>query len=72
MAVMRRIGEMESLRRYYGVPAYRGRQIVFTGEKFPVAGRIISAREHKLYIPCPLDRDGDPLGQAQIIASEAL
>jgi hypothetical protein len=43
-------GEMESLRRYYGVPAQRGREVVFTGQKFPVSGRILSARDHKLWI----------------------
>lgn len=41
---------MESLRRYYGVPAKRGAKIIFTGCKHPVAGRIISAQDHKLYI----------------------
>jgi hypothetical protein len=50
MAVLRRDGDMASLRRYYGVPAYRGREIVFTGLRQPVAGRIISARDHRLYI----------------------
>lgn len=43
-------GHMESLRRYYRVPAKRGARIVFTGLKHPVAGTIISAREHKLWI----------------------
>lgn len=46
----RRVGEMESLRRYYNVPAKRGQAVVFTGLKHPVAGRIMSARDHKLYI----------------------
>jgi hypothetical protein len=52
---------MESLRRYYGVPAYRGRRIIFTGLKHPVAGRIISARDHKLYICTDEGRRFGPL-----------
>lgn len=52
-------GEMESVRRYYSVPAHRGQRVVFTGMKHPVAGRIISARDHKLYVR--LD-DGRRLG----------
>ncbi len=43
-------GEMESLRRHYGVPAYRGRRIAFTYEDPPLMGHIISARSHKFYI----------------------
>jgi hypothetical protein len=57
----RHVGEMESLRRYYGVPAYRGRRIIFTGLKYPVAGRIISARAHKLYICTDEGRRFGPL-----------
>jgi hypothetical protein len=57
----RHMGEMESLRRYYGVPAYRGRRIIFTGLKHPVAGRIISARDHKLYICTDEGRRFGPL-----------
>lgn len=54
-------GEMASLREYYGVPAYRGREVVFTGLKHPVTGRIVSAREHKLYIRTDDGRRFGPL-----------
>ena len=54
-------GPMESLRRYYGVPAKRGGRVVFTGLKHPVAGRIISAREHKLWIRTDDGRRFGPL-----------
>jgi hypothetical protein len=33
-------GRMESVRRYYGVPAYRGRTVVFSGFKYSVEARI--------------------------------
>lgn len=54
-------GEMASLRRYYGVPARRGQRIIFTGLKHPVAGRIISACEHRLYIRTDDGRRFGPL-----------
>lgn len=41
---------MAQVRDYYGVPAKRGGRVLFTGLKHPVAGRIISAREMKLWI----------------------
>lgn len=43
------MGEMESLRCYYDVPAKRGGRIVFTyqGRR---AGVILSARDHKLWV----------------------
>jgi hypothetical protein len=43
---------MESLRRYYAVPAKRGGS---------VAGRIISARDHKLWIRTDDGRRFGPL-----------
>jgi hypothetical protein len=52
---------MASLRRYYRVPAYRGREVVFTGLKHPVAGRITSARDHKLWIRTADGRRFGPL-----------
>lgn len=52
---------MESLRRYYGVPAKRGQRILFRGLAFPVAGRIISARDHKLWIRTDDGRRFGPL-----------
>lgn len=54
-------GHMESLRRYYGVPAKRGGEILFTGLKHPVTGRIISARDHKLWIRTSDGRRFGPL-----------
>lgn len=47
-------GEMASVRRAYGVPAYRGREVLFTGLKHPVIGRIISSTGSHLYL-----RDGN-------------
>ena len=43
-------GEMASVRRFYGVPAYRGREVVFSGFKFPIAARIISSTGSHLYL----------------------
>jgi hypothetical protein len=43
------MGEMESLRRYYNVPAKRGARVICTWPR-PRPGTIMSAREHKLYI----------------------
>ena len=54
-------GHMESLRRYYGVPAKRGGEILFTGLRHPVAGKIISARDHKLWIRTADGRRFGPL-----------
>jgi hypothetical protein len=52
---------MESLRRYYGVPAKRGQRVLFTGLKHPVAGVIISAQAHKLWIRTDDGRRFGPL-----------
>jgi hypothetical protein len=54
-------GQMELLRRYYGGPAYRGRRVLFTGLKHPVAGHIISARDLKFYIRTDDGRRFGPL-----------
>lgn len=43
-------GEMASIRRCYGVPAYRGREVVFSGLKHPIAARIISSTGSHLYL----------------------
>lgn len=43
-------GQMESVRRFYGVPAYRGREVVYHGYKFPLAGRILSSTGSHLYL----------------------
>ena len=42
-------GEMESLRRYYGVPARRGGRVAYTW-KDRREGEILSAENHKLWI----------------------
>lgn len=44
------MSDMAYIRDYYHVPAYRGREIIFTGLEQPVSGRIISASEAKLWI----------------------
>ena len=41
---------MDYIRNHYGVPAHRGQEVIFTGGKFPMAGRIISARGGHLYL----------------------
>ena len=43
-------GQMESVRRNYGVPAFRGKEIVFRGTPPPITGRIISSTGSHLYI----------------------
>ena len=43
------MGEMESLRHYYGVPAKRGGRIAFTW-KGRREGTIMSAQDHKLWV----------------------
>ena len=43
-------GRMASVRRFYGVPAYRGRAVVFTGFKHPIAATIISSTGSHLYL----------------------
>lgn len=43
-------GRMESVRRFYGVPAYRGREVVYRGYKHPMAGRILSSTGSHLYL----------------------
>jgi hypothetical protein len=42
-------GGMESLRRYYGVPAKRGARVAYTWRGVR-EGFILSARDHKLWI----------------------
>jgi hypothetical protein len=54
-------GQMESLRRYYGVPAKRGQRILFTGLKYRITGEIVSARDHKLWIRTDDGRRFGPL-----------
>jgi hypothetical protein len=44
------MGEMASLRRYYGVPAKRGGRVKFTYSPYACTGTILSARDHHLYI----------------------
>lgn len=41
---------MASVRRYYGVPAYRGAEVIYRGYKHPMAGHIISCTGSHLYI----------------------
>jgi hypothetical protein len=76
---MPRWGRMESVRVNYDVPAQRGREVLWLGGKFPVAGRIISSTGSHLYVrandgrrigplhPCwridYLDGRGDRTGQ---------
>jgi hypothetical protein len=43
-------GEMASVRRFYGVPAYRGREVLFSGLKHPVRCTIISSTGSHLYL----------------------
>ena len=43
-------GQMESVRRFYGVPAYRGREVTFNGYETPMRGRIISSTGSHLYL----------------------
>lgn len=52
---------MGLVRRIYGVPAYRGREVVFTGLKHPVAGRIISCNGSHLWIRTNEGRRFGPL-----------
>ncbi len=49
-------GQMESVRRCYGVPAHKGRYVTFLGYAVPIKGRIISSTGSHLYIR----RDGAP------------
>jgi len=46
---------LKSIRAYYGVPAYRGRHVTYTGGKTPKIGRIVGASGHylKLAFYCP-------------------
>lgn len=41
---------MASVRRFYGVPAYRGREVVFSGLEFPITARIVSSTGSHLYL----------------------
>jgi hypothetical protein len=43
-------GRMASVRRNYGVPAYRGRGVVFSGLKFPIRATVISSTGSHLYL----------------------
>ena len=43
-------GRMASVRRNYGVPAYRGAEILYTGYRRPITGRIISSTGSHLFI----------------------
>lgn len=52
------MGEMESLRRYYGVPAKRGARVAYTWHGYR-EGRILSAKDHKFYVRFD---DGDRVG----------
>jgi hypothetical protein len=41
---------MAMVRRYYGVPARRGAEVIYRGLQFPVVGRIISSDGSHLYL----------------------
>jgi len=41
---------MASVRRFYGVPAYRGREVVFSGLRFPIRATIVSSTGSHLYL----------------------
>lgn len=43
-------GEMESLRRYYAVPAKRGARVAYIYNGIRQEGVILSARDHKLWL----------------------
>jgi hypothetical protein len=41
---------MEQVRAMYAVPAYRGREVTWSGGKFPIAARIVSSTGSHLYL----------------------
>lgn len=43
-------GQMASVRRAYGVPAYKGREVTFRGYPIPTRGRIISSTGSHLWL----------------------
>lgn len=43
-------GQMASVRRFYGVPAYRGTEVVFSGLGQPIHAQIISSDGAHLYL----------------------
>jgi hypothetical protein len=43
-------GQMESVRRNYGVPARRGQRVVYRGYPQPIAGAILSSTGSHLWI----------------------
>lgn len=45
-----RWGRMASVRANYDVPAYRGREVIYSGLKHPMACRIISSTGSHLYL----------------------
>lgn len=56
------MGEMESLRRYYGVPAKRGARVAWTYNGTRREGVISSARQHKLWVRFDDGPPGDRSG----------
>ena len=52
---------MESVRRFYGVPAYRGREVTFTGCGLSLRGRIMSSTGSHLYLRLENGRRFGPL-----------
>lgn len=53
-------GEMESVRRCYGVPAKRGARVTYRGYGTPLTGKIISSTGSHIYIR--LDHNGKRFG----------
>lgn len=53
-------GQMESVRRTYGVPARKGTPVVFRGYATPMQGHIISSTGSHLYMR--LDHNGQRFG----------
>lgn len=47
---MKHDGQMASVRRFYGVPAYRGARVTFRGYGLPLHGTIISSTGSHLYM----------------------
>lgn len=41
---------MESVRRFYGVPAYRGRKVTYLGHSTPLRGEIMSSTGSRLWL----------------------
>lgn len=54
-------GQMESVRRCYGVPAYRGREVTWSGYGRPLRCRIMSSTGSHLYVRLPTGKRFGPL-----------